>query len=499
MRPGSDQRPALQPWAPIRAWPEVKPEETPASCGACRSIILRGARTQEDGCAGRGDEFGAIQLEAAGPRYRVDELPVGGPTASTGGEAVVHAVVAGEYFAVRRHEAVVTHGAGKKGFAQFASNKQSARLNSSIVPIFSRRVHSQRRPADREFPTMDPFPNATNNSASAFERLFSRHDQPSAGVRLGLGCWAIGGPFWAGEQPLGWGEVDDAESRRALRAGFDAGVRFFDTADVYGCGRSERVLGEALADVRDQVVIATKFGNTFDAGTLQLTGQDASPEYLRRACEASLRRLRTDRIDLYQLHLSDLDPRQAAGEVRGTLEELVTAGKVRAYGWSTDDPARAAAFAEGAKHNAAVQHELSLFADAPEMLDLCTERRLASINRSPLAMGLLTGKFHAGSRLGADDVRGKQPAWLRFFSDGQPKSEWLWRLEAVQEILRNDGRTLAQGALAWIWGRSEVTVPIPGFRTAAQAAENAMALTFGPLPQTLLDEVRALLSFEGNP
>ena len=342
---------------------------------------------------------------------------------------------------------------------------------------------------------MNPFPTSTNNSASVFGQLLTHHDPPSAaGMRLGLGCWAIGGPFWAGEQPLGWGEVDDAESRRALRAGFEAGVRFFDTADVYGCGRSERVLGEALADVRDQVVLATKFGNTFDADTLQLTGQDASPASLRRACEASLRRLCTDRIDLYQLHLSDLDPKQAAGEVRDTLEELVAAGKVRAYGWSTDDPARAAAFADGAKHNAAVQHELSLFADAPEMLALCTERGLASINRSPLAMGLLTGKFHAGTRLGTDDVRGKQPEWLRFFSDGQPKAEWLRRLDAVREILQSGGRTLAQGALAWIWTRSGAAVPIPGFRTVAQAAENAGALTFGPLPQAQVNEVRALLS-----
>ncbi|MBE7157483.1 MAG: aldo/keto reductase [Rhodospirillales bacterium] len=317
-------------------------------------------------------------------------------------------------------------------------------------------------------------------------------------MRLGLGCWAIGGPFWAGEQPLGWGEMDDAESRHALRVGFDAGARFFDTADVYGCGRSERVLGEALADVREQIVIATKFGNTFDADTLQLTGQDTSPEYIRQACEASLRRLRTDRIDLYQLHLSGLDLGQAAGEVRDTLEGLVAAGKVRAYGWSTDDPERAAVFADGAKHNAAVQHELSLFADAPEMLTHCTQRRLASINRSPLAMGLLTGKFHAGSRLGNDDVRGKQPEWLRFFDAGQPKAEWLRRLEAVREVLQSGGRTLAQGALAWIWGRSGVTVPIPGFRTVAQASENAEALTFGPLTEAQVNEVRALLSLDGE-
>lgn len=341
---------------------------------------------------------------------------------------------------------------------------------------------------------------------AGFEQFFPRpaaaashHQSPPSAPCLGLGCWAIGGPFWAGEQPLGWGEVDDAESRRAIRHAFDRGIRFFDTADVYGCGRSERVLGEALADVRDEVVLATKFGNTFDAGSLQLTGQDASSGYLRRACEASLRRLRTDRLDLYQLHLSDLDPALAVGEVRGCLEELVADGKIRAYGWSTDDPARAAAFAEGAaaEHNVAVQHELSLFADAPEMLALCSARGLASVNRSPLAMGLLTGKFHAGTRLGPDDVRGKQPAWLRFFEGGQPKVEWLRRLEDVREILRGGGRTLAQGALAWNWARAAAagatTVPIPGFRTVAQAGENAGALAFGPLTVTQMAEVEGLL------
>ncbi len=163
---------------------------------------------------------------------------------------------------------------------------------------------------------------------------------------IGLGCWAIGGPFWRDGKPVGWGEVDDDESVRAIRRGVELGVTFFDTSDVYGAGHSERVLGRALAGVRDEVVIATKFGNTFDETSRVITGSDASPEGIRRACEASLRRLGTDRIDLYQLHLSDYDP-VAAAEVRDALEELVADGLVRAYGWSTDDPARAAVFARG--------------------------------------------------------------------------------------------------------------------------------------------------------
>ena len=107
---------------------------------------------------------------------------------------------------------------------------------------------------------------------------------------LGMGCWAIGGLFWAGETPLGWGEVNDEESVRAIHAALDRGVNFFDTANVYGAGHSERVLGRAIAGRRSDVVIATKFSTLFDETTRQVTGSDASPEGIRKACEESLRK-----------------------------------------------------------------------------------------------------------------------------------------------------------------------------------------------------------------
>jgi aryl-alcohol dehydrogenase-like predicted oxidoreductase len=309
---------------------------------------------------------------------------------------------------------------------------------------------------------------------------------------IGMGCWAIGGPFWFGTQPLGWGEVDDSESIAAIHRAHELGVTFFDTANIYGCGHSERVLGQALKGVREQVVIATKFGNSFDEVTRQKTGQDASPAGIREACDASLRRLGTDYIDLYQFHLSDYDASQAA-EVRETLEELVAAGKIRLYAWSTDFVDRAKVFSEG-KYNIAVQHELSVFSDAPDMLRFCETYGLASINRSPLAMGLLTGKFTAKSRLGVDDVRGIQPQWLRYFDQGHPKPEWLERVKKIREILTQGGRTLTQGALAWIWARSPLTIPIPGFRTVKQVEENVGALRFGPLSKDTMNEVAQVLA-----
>ena len=134
---------------------------------------------------------------------------------------------------------------------------------------------------------------------------------------LGMGCWAIGGPFWSGTTPNGWGEVDDDESIRALHAALDAGVTFYDTANVYGAGHSERVLARAFAGVRDRVVIATKFNAIFDEETRQVTGNSAEPAHIRQSCEDSLRRLATDYIDLYQFHDNGY-PAEQAGPVAAT-------------------------------------------------------------------------------------------------------------------------------------------------------------------------------------
>jgi aryl-alcohol dehydrogenase-like predicted oxidoreductase len=309
---------------------------------------------------------------------------------------------------------------------------------------------------------------------------------------MGMGCWAIGGPFWRDDIPVGWGEVDDNESIRAIHACIDLGVNFFDTADVYGTGHSERVLGKALKDRRQEVVIATKFGNVFDEATRHITGQDASPDYIRQACESSLQRLDTDYIDLYQFHTGSY-PTDQAVVVRDTLEELVLAGKIRAYGWSTDNPDLARIFGEGSNCTAA-QFQMNVLDDSLGMVSVCEEMDLAGINRGPLAMGLLTGKYTMDSKLGMDDVRGKHsPEWMKYFIDGKPNPEWMDKVDAVREILTSEGRTLVQGALAWLWGRSSVTLPIPGIRTAVQARENCKAMEFGALTEDQMEEIDQIM------
>jgi aryl-alcohol dehydrogenase-like predicted oxidoreductase len=313
---------------------------------------------------------------------------------------------------------------------------------------------------------------------------------------MGLGCWAIGGPFTdMNGVSVGWSHVDDNESIRAIHRALDLGVNFFDTADVYGAGHSEEVLAKALAGRRDKVVIATKFGNVFDSKKRQWISEDGSPEYVGKALEASLRRLNTDYIDLYQFHIWGY-PAQEAAPTRDALEELVKEGKIRGYAWSTDVLEKVKVFAEG-PNCIAVQQQLNVFGgnpagDSDGILALCEEKNLASINRAPLAMGLLTGKFQANSSFNPDDVRNKVE-WFEGFKGGRPNAEWLKKLEAIREILTSGGRTLAQGALAWLWGRSEQTIPIPGFKTVRQVEENAAAMQFGPLTAEQMREIDVLL------
>lgn len=308
---------------------------------------------------------------------------------------------------------------------------------------------------------------------------------------LGLGCWAIGGEMYMDGKADGWGNVDDEQSIRAIQRALALGVNFLDTADAYGVGHSEKIIGKVIAGKRDEVVISTKFGNFGNEATRTLHGTNITPDYIERACDASLLRLSTDYIDLYLLHIWEI-PISDIYSVCDVLDKLVAKGKIRFYGWSTDLVDGARIFAQR-KNCTAIEHNLNIYNDAKEMIDLCENSNLASINRAPLAMGLLTGKFAATSELSKGDVRGADHSWVPYFKHGKPEPEFLEKLDSVKEILTSEGRTLAQGALAWIWGRSSCTIPIPGFKTEKQVEENAKAMEFGPLTEEQMNEIDSLI------
>jgi aryl-alcohol dehydrogenase-like predicted oxidoreductase len=301
---------------------------------------------------------------------------------------------------------------------------------------------------------------------------------------MGMGTWAMGGPTTHGGLQSGWGEVDDDKSMAALERGMDLGITFIDTADVYGTGHSERLVGHVIADRRDEVIVATKFGFEYDEMKREIWGGRGDRDYVMEACDRSLERLGIDTIDLYQFHLGGYDG--DAEETRDALEQLVDEGKIRWYGWSTDVPENARVFAEG-DHCCAVQQSLSVLGGNWQTLRVCHEENLASINRGPLVKGLLTGKFDRESTFGDRDNRRR---WD--LKDGS-QAEQLEMFEQIREVLTSGGRTAAQGALCWIWGLSDRTVPIPGVKTPEQAEENARAMEHGPLSEEEMARIDEIL------
>ncbi len=309
---------------------------------------------------------------------------------------------------------------------------------------------------------------------------------------MGIGCWAIGGQFFLDGKNDGYGDTDDNESIKAVQTALDLGVNFIDTADCYGIGHSEELLGVALKGRRDGVILATKFGFVGNEATKTIQGVCYDPAYIERALDASLKRLQTDHIDLYQFHVGDVSISEA-DSVIGTLERLVAKGKIRSFGWSTNAlaPARLMAAHAGCT---AIQHDYNILQDSDGMLRFCEQQNLASINRSPLAMGFLSGKFNRDTQIPKNDVRGAGHSWAEnIFKDGRPVEDVLQKLDAVREILTSGGRTLAQGSLSWIWGKSASTLPIPGFKNVAQVEQNVKAMEFGPLSAAQMAEIDQLL------
>ena len=299
---------------------------------------------------------------------------------------------------------------------------------------------------------------------------------------LGLGTARMAGLGWRQEATPAVSLASRRDAVRQIEAAVDLGVTLFDTADNYGEGESERILGEALRG-RAGVIVVTKFGEDPMPDRDDPWALDA--EGVGRKCEASLRRLGVECIDVYLLHRRDY-PIERASEMVGILEDLVRVGRIRAYGWSTDDVERARVFASG-DHCTAIEHRLNVFHDAPAMLDLCREHDLASLNRVPLLMGLLTGRWTEETRLDHDDRRAP---W--FGQEGF--RDLLVRTRTIAPHLTRDGRSTAQGALGWIWARSPLAVPLPGFRDMEQLRELVEARRFGPLPP---DAMRAIAEVVG--
>jgi aryl-alcohol dehydrogenase-like predicted oxidoreductase len=308
---------------------------------------------------------------------------------------------------------------------------------------------------------------------------------------LGMGCWAIGGPWnWAqlGEEsyPAGWGNIDDKESIRAIHAGLESGINFFDTAANYGAGHSEKILGQALRGRREHVVIATKYGHIVNEEEKVVYADNSKIlTNVRSDVENSLRRLQTYFIDIYQLHEAEYDPEQAF-ELMGVMEDLVQEGKIRWYGWSTDLVDRARVFAEG-EHCTSIQFRLNAIYDNREMRDLCADFNLAGINKDPLNKGVLTGKFSKLTMFPDNDIRSQ----INFQDDRIVRR--LRTVEALRDIFTSEGRTMAQGALAYIWALDENMIPIPGFKTVQQVKDNAGAIAFGPLTDDELDQVQRIV------
>ncbi|MFA3918410.1 aldo/keto reductase [Ruegeria hyattellae] len=307
---------------------------------------------------------------------------------------------------------------------------------------------------------------------------------------MGMGCWPIGGAMFSGETSLGYSRSDDAEAIRAIHAALDAGIHLFDTAAAYGAGHADRLLAQALRG-RSETMIVTKIGLQVDEVSKQVTEPDPDPAHVMPALDRCLDRLDRECIDILLLHLNDMDVAQAE-PLFDQMERARTEGKIRGYGWSTDLSANAEAMADRDGF-VAVEHAMNVFLDAPRMCTALDRHALTSLIRSPLAMGLLGGGYGADSMLPGNDVRASDQNWVSYFTNARPNPEFLTRLEAVRELLQSGGRSLAQGAICWLWGRSPACIPLPGARTAAQITDTAGALAKGPLPPAVMAEIEALL------
>jgi aryl-alcohol dehydrogenase-like predicted oxidoreductase len=291
-----------------------------------------------------------------------------------------------------------------------------------------------------------------------------------------------------------YGHADDERSIATIRRALDIGINFLDTADMYGPFTNEVLVGRAIKGRRDDVVLATKFGNvrSEDGAYLGISGR---PEYVRQACDASLRRLDVDVIDVYYQHR--VDPETPIEDTVGAMAELVAAGKVRYLGLSEAAPTTIRR-AHAVHPITALQTEYSLWSREPEQELLPTVRELGIgfVAYSPLGRGFLTGRFKSPDDLAADDWRRQNP---RFQGENFQKN--LDLVSTVEELAQKKGCTPAQLALAWLLSRGPDVVPIPGSTRAERVEENAGAVRvqFTPDELALLDSIAPTVAGERYP
>ena len=300
---------------------------------------------------------------------------------------------------------------------------------------------------------------------------------------LGIGLWAQGG---------GWGPVDDAGALDAIDEALDAGVTFFDTADVYGMGHSEELLGEAMRGRREQFIVASKIGWLGYDGERNRSQYD-TVEKLVAGVESSLRRLGTDHLDLIQCHISYAEPNTPVF-LEG-FAKLKRDGKVRAFGVSTSDLEHLKTFNAGGECDA-LQVDYSILNRTPEadLFPYCLEHSIGVIVRGPLAMGILTGKFHEDTTFPEGDFR---QAWT---TDPEQRATFLQDLETVERIdeLTSEDETLAQLALRFVLAHEAVTTVIPGARNPRQARENIGTEALGPLDARILARIDEVVPPKGG-